>query len=1168
MKQQIIDAIKENKLLLFIGAGFSQPLGFPSWNELISLVLKELAEEDNKYNILADTLSARLLTSLEVLDKIKDKKKLVYEVLDRENDKPLENLNIELHRKLGRISSRIITTNYDRLIETATGFKKVVFDNTFHIAKLHDKDNFLLKLHGCIENPDTCILFQEKYEDLYKETAAIEKLKSLIADHTILFIGFSLSDDYVRKQFEYIHSIYKGFSKQHFYLTVDNSATEIHGVHPVFLKDWGDMGAILDSLIEVKESAKQTSVATITAANDESALASKFKEKEVSIALLSAAPIDSDREPLFETVTKPLSKFKVNIECFYFNIEVLRNLEGFDYIIILSQTVKDKIIIEDQYLKSKLITPQEIEENLITDDLKGIIIFIDKPIQISVSQVSIPLLMLWEEDLSSVFFKLFQKKTLNRFENSILFNPEKFNLTVIQKGVSTIVTRGDNSKRSLADSIDTKNLINFVGRKTDLEDVTRKIIDTSRRVLTIKGSGGIGKTTTVKKVALELFDRGLFSDGIFFIDCEFITNYKNFEYRVAQCFGIESTINLKEHVQLNNIVLNAMIILDNFEPMLYIDDEDEVKSLLAFVCDYVNVVITSREWVRLEFEECHELRAFTIEEAFELFSKYYKSELNIDEIKMLKDDILSRLLNNNPLAIKITAKNLPKSKNMIALKEELEKDFFNITKDGYEDIFDERIDANIERSKSLYQSIAYSYYSLTTNEKLLFELLSLFPDGIHMNNIKSFFSQGKYKLDSRRITDRDITSLENKSLIEINRGFIELQSIIGRFAEYQFQKRPEEEKRDFHKRAFDFIGFLIDTISSICEDNQTLGLEIFDQNIENFIKSLDYFTYSVEDQDKKLRYILKVDNLFDYIEQGQHFYRKLKKLKSKFTLEKSDILIDVIIASSKYRFGKFKEGYDQIKQTVSIEDMYKLDHTNMLDRHIIIGGLHLYDYSDINEVRRFIIKSNFYSHGAIVSMLYNAGEYKKLEALVAYRKLRGFHYLEMKYNMDKLDYDELEAEINGLYRKQYIEIMQTHYIKAKMGKLDRKSINKLVVTNSYTSGIKSLMLAFTEKDHNKTILYYESAVNDLQPIRYYYTEAIYFYAGFLLANGLDESMQWYNKGLLLAKDNHYRFLYHKFICLKEGLETPYDEDQYNLPVEYLLDELIEKNKDEYYSKYK
>lgn len=108
---------------------------------------------------------------------------------------------------------------------------------------------------------------------------------------------------------------------------------------------------------------------------------------------------------------------------------------------------------------------------------------------------------------------------------------------------------------------------------------------------------------------------------------------------------------------------------------MYIEDIEAIKILLTFICEYSDVVITSREWIDLEFEERHELRAFTNEEALQLFYKYHKSSINNDDIKVLKEDILGKLLNNNPLAIKIITKVIPKSKNMQLLKNELETDF-------------------------------------------------------------------------------------------------------------------------------------------------------------------------------------------------------------------------------------------------------------------------------------------------------------------------------------------------------------------------------------------------------------------------------------------------------------------------------------------------------------
>ncbi len=1157
MNIHIVDAIKKDKLILFIGAGLSVPLGFPNWNGLVTKILNELLEEDKKYQILIDGLKTEMFGTLEVLDKIKIRKKEVYQVLDREIDIPLDGLNLELHKKLGKISSKIITTNYDRVIESATKFKKVVFDNTFHIANLSEKENFLLKLHGCIENPEKCILFQNEYDDLYTNTAAVDKLKSLISDNTILFIGFSLADEYVKKQFEYINKLYSGFTKNHFILTTDNFFEEVIGVRPIKLSDWDQLDSYLDQLIDIKTNFNQTSASIELITGEMQVL----KKQDILIAILIIAPIDRENIYTFEKILKNFIKYKITIDCFHFSIDTLRNLDQFDYVIVFSQTIKDKLIIEDQYMKSKLISLQEIEENLINEHLKGFFVFINKEFNPNIENITIPLAIVRGEDLSGFIFKCFQKKSIELLNNSIIINKEFFTLISFSKGNSKINMLTDKLKIKISEQIDAKKLTNFVGRKTDLEDIIRKIINTNNQILTIKGSGGIGKTSVIKKVSTEFFERGFFPDGIFFIDCEFIKNYQSFEYKIAQCFDIESSINLKDHILQNNIKIDSLIILDNFEPLLYIEDVKLIKSLLTFICEYSNLVITSREWLDLEFEERHELRALTNEEALQLFYRYYKSNINEKETKILKEDILDKLLNNNPLAIKIITRNTPKTKSMLLLKKELEADFFNITEAGYDDIFDDKVDINIERSKSLYQSISYSYKRLLANEKLLFETLSLFPDGIHMNNIKTFFQQKDYKWDLKKITDREINALENKSLIEINKGFIELQSIIGRFAEHQFLKRTNVEKIDFYKRAFNFVNYLVDKIISICVDNEALGLEIFDQNIENCLKCLDYIILYEEEKEEKLMFIGSLDYLFRSIEQVSHFYLKLRRIKNYFSdIEKADMMLETIIISSKYYEGKFEEAYIQLQKLIPIEELYLLDINDNVQEIIIMNALSVYKYRNLSDIRRYIVKTGLYNYEMISDLLFHAGEYKSYSDLTEIEKTPEFYTYEFQHNTDTLDINSLKTYINNLYKKQYTELMQTNYIIAKRGGVEKKEINKLVATNSYTSGLKSLMYGFIENDIEKARSYYEAAINNLQPIRYYYTEAIYYYAKFLQNKKIVESNDWIETGLSLARENHYRVLIHKFNCLISGVDKVYDEYIYDLPNELKINELIDRNK--------
>lgn len=936
-------------------------------------------------------------------------------------------------------------------------------------------------------------------------------------------------------------------------------AGKVNDVVPIKLNDWDELDSFFDKLIEIKDNQQRTS-SVLELVKEEIETTTKT---ETSIAILISTPIDREILYTFEEIIKKFIKYKVIIDCFHFSIDTLRNLDGYDYIILFSQIVRNKLVIEDKYLKSKLVTFQEIEENLITDHLKGVLIFIDKESALNVHDIKIPILVNWSGDLSGFIFKFFQKRAFELIDKSLIVNKKYFSINSFNKGNPQISMPSDRCKVKLSGSIDSKNLINFVGRKTDLEDIIRKLIDINNKILTIKGSGGIGKTATIKKVAIDLFERGHYIDGIFFIDCEFINNYQSFEYKISQCFEIDSSINLKDHISQNNIRIDGLIILDNFEPLLYIEDIEAIKILLTFICEYSDVVITSREWIDLEFEERHELRAFTNEEALQLFYKYHKSSINNDDIKVLKEDILGKLLNNNPLAIKIITKVIPKSKNMQLLKNELETDFFSITESGYDDIFDDMADANIERSKSLYQSIAYSYKRLLPNEKLLFETLSLFPDGIHMSNVKKFFSQGYYKKDARRITDREINALENKSLIEINKGFIKLQSIIGRFAEHQFLKRTSAEKVEFYERAFNFINFVVDKIFSFSDNS--LGSRVFDQNIQNCSKCISYLNLYDGDELEKLVFIFRVFYWARHINRTNYFDIRIPQLKRYFeNIEKADILLDSILITSNYYEGDFEEAYIQLQKLIPIDSMHLLDANDPVQYYILVNVINVYKYRNVQEIRKLVInkQNDFHNHLFLNELLFHTGEYEKYLKLNKLGNDLPFFTFEVQYNTNSLDKELLDEYIESLYKKQYTELMQTNYIKAKQGRIEKKIVNKLVVTNSYTSGLKLLMLAFIEDDTEKARNYYESAIDDLQPIRYYYTEAVYYYAKYLLDHNLDGGNEWIEKGLLLARENYYRVLIHKFDCLITGSNEPYKESIYEIPSDLTLDGIIA----EYYPK--
>jgi hypothetical protein len=106
--------------------------------------------------------------------------------------------------------------------------------------------------------------------------------------------------------------------------------------------------------------------------------------------------------------------------------------------------------------------------------------------------------------------------------------------------------------------------------------------------------------------------------------------------------------------------------------------------------------------------------------------------------------------------------------------------------------------------------------------------------------------------------------------------------------------------------------------------------------------------------------------------------------------------------------------------------------------------------------------------------------------------------------------------------------------------------------------LKNLMFAFNEKNYEKAIDYYETAIENLSHIKYYHIEAIYFYTKFLKSISNKNYNEQFDKGLELAKKYQYRFLIHQFNNLKDDLDTLYNPNDYPLNVDFDFDDFVKK----------
>ena len=198
---------EQGKLVIFVGAGVSCNVdGMPSWNTLIQNMAKAInysrcsscrhkAEKCESTCFLKDDFSTDEF--LKIPQYVFNKNQELYDRVLAESisavtaDAPLSSAILDIN------PAHIITTNYDQLLESS----KNIFCEQYQVI-VHDKDllnadkgKYIIKRHGDISEPSSIVLKEQDYLDYSQKHVLIELfIKSLLTDHIVLFLGYSLND--------------------------------------------------------------------------------------------------------------------------------------------------------------------------------------------------------------------------------------------------------------------------------------------------------------------------------------------------------------------------------------------------------------------------------------------------------------------------------------------------------------------------------------------------------------------------------------------------------------------------------------------------------------------------------------------------------------------------------------------------------------------------------------------------------------------------------------------------------------------------------------------------------------------------------------------------------------------------------------------------------------
>ena len=227
---EIIEKLNEERCVAFIGSGLSIGAGLPDFPSLMKKMIawcenkniklpskKDLNTSIREKNFpeLAETLIEYMGTSR-------------YQEFLTETFRQADLKPTETHKLLPQIPfSAILTTNYDKLIEGAyTASDEGRTPPTFtHLDKpelskaLQDNRFYILKTHGDIDRVDSIILGKKQYRELLHNNNAYKIfLQHLLSSKTILFLGFSLTDQDLFSILDELRSAFRDNTSPHYAL--------------------------------------------------------------------------------------------------------------------------------------------------------------------------------------------------------------------------------------------------------------------------------------------------------------------------------------------------------------------------------------------------------------------------------------------------------------------------------------------------------------------------------------------------------------------------------------------------------------------------------------------------------------------------------------------------------------------------------------------------------------------------------------------------------------------------------------------------------------------------------------------------------------------------------------------------------------------------------------
>ena len=371
----------------------------------------------------------------------------------------------------------------------------------------------------------------------------------------------------------------------------------------------------------------------------------------------------------------------------------------------------------------------------------------------------------------------------------------------------------------------------FVGRKSEIGDIIDRFQDENCRLLTLVGSGGIGKT----RLAIESIPYLIESDnehGVFYVPLAPLVSVDNIVTTIISVLGIHISENGTPKDELMNFLSqrNLLLVMDNFEHLI---EGAEIVAEILNTAPLVKILVTSRETLNLSMEHVWHVQGMRypdsnepdainqfdalnlfVERAIQVRRDFSPSEEQIAIIK------ICQLVDGLPLAIELAAGWL-KTLSCREIVKQIEQGIdFLVTRNR--DIH--------SRHRSIRAVCDHSWDLLLADEQAVFPRLSVFRGGFTLDAAEHIAGASLEIL----------SGLVEKSMVRRDaNGRYDLHELIRQYAEDQLQEIGEVDAiNDQHASCF--ADFMINLAPDIKGKRQVESLHEIEADFGNVYIAWQY----------------------------------------------------------------------------------------------------------------------------------------------------------------------------------------------------------------------------------------------------------------------------------------------------------------------------------------